>query len=76
MKNKRWNDMPRLQKIAALIAVSVQFSLLATAQVDITRRPAEEINGPKWLWRVIMFVNFLGPIAYFLFGRKRSAHPA
>lgn len=76
MAKKRWNELARPQRIAALVAVSVQLSLLATAQVDILRRPAAEINGSKLFWRLVVFINFLGPMAYFLFGRKRKAHPA
>ena len=51
----------------------VQFALLAAALADIHRRPAEEINGSKWLWSVVAFANFMGigPITYFVFGRKR-----
>ena len=53
----------------------VQFALLAAALADIYRRPAEEINGSKWLWSAAALVNFMGigPIAYFAFGRKRTA---
>jgi hypothetical protein len=49
----------------------VQLGLLATALVDIYRRPAGEIRGRKRLWVAAAFVNFVGPISYFLFGRKR-----
>lgn len=51
-----------------------QFALLAAALADIRRRPADEINGSKWLWRAVAMVNFLGigPIIYFIFGRKRA----
>jgi len=52
----------------------VQFVLLAAALADIHRRPAEEINGIKWLWSAVALVTFMGigPIAYFLFGRNRA----
>jgi hypothetical protein len=76
MEKKRWNSLTKPKKIAALVAVSVQLSLLAAAQVDMTRRSAAEINGSKLFWRLVVFINFLGPMAYFLFGRKRTAHPA
>jgi hypothetical protein len=51
-----------------------QFALLAAALVDIHRRPAEEINGSKWVWSAVALVNFMGigPLVYFLFGRKRA----
>jgi hypothetical protein len=45
--------------------------LLAAALADIYRRPAEEIRGDKRLWAVVAFVNFVGPVSYFLFGRRR-----
>jgi hypothetical protein len=38
------------------------------ALVDLARRPAA--NGPRWLWAlIIIFVNIIGPILYFLIGR-------
>jgi phospholipase D-like protein len=52
----------------------IQLALLAAALTDIHRRPAEQINGSKWLWSAAAFINFMGigPIAYFVFGRKRA----
>lgn len=52
------------------MTISVQVSLFLTALTDIYRRPAEEIRGNKWLWVAASFVNFVGPISYFLFGRR------
>jgi hypothetical protein len=42
----------------------------AAALWDIWHRPVDEINGDWRLWTLASFVNFVGPIAYFLFGRK------
>ena len=50
---------------------AAQLALLAAAQRDISRRPAEQIRGPKALWRLATLVNFIGPGSYFAFGRKR-----
>lgn len=34
---------------------------------------AEETNGPKWLWvLIILFVSLFGPILYFVLGRKQQ----
>ncbi|WP_245627898.1 PLDc N-terminal domain-containing protein [Actinomadura oligospora] len=52
-------------------AVVVQWVLAVAALVDLWRRPAEGVRGPKRVWRVAAFVNFAGPVAYFLFGRKK-----
>ena len=54
----------------------VQFSLFAAALWDIRRRPAAQVRGPKALWTAAAFVNFVGPISYFAFGRKRAASPS
>ena len=50
----------------------MQVTLLAAALWDISHRPAAGINGSKRAWTAASFVNFIGPIAYFLFGRKRA----
>ena len=48
----------------------IQVSLMIAALVDIYRRPAEEINGSKAMWTGLAFINTVGPIAYFVKGRK------
>lgn len=73
-RNKKWGDLTARQKVPFILRGIVQMALLAAALADIYRRPAEEIRGGKWLWSAVAFVNFMGigPIAYFLFGRKRG----
>jgi hypothetical protein len=58
------------QYIPLLIpVVLIQLGLLIFALVDLLRR--EKTNGPKWVWGlVIVLVNFIGPIIYFVAGRK------
>ncbi len=72
--NKRWSDLTAREKTPFVVRGTVQFALLAAALVDIHRRPAEEIRGSRWLWSVMALVNFMGigPIAYFIFGRKHA----
>ena len=51
--------------------VVIQLALMITALVDLVRR--EQTRGPKWVWAlVIVLVNFIGPIVYFVFGRKEE----
>jgi hypothetical protein len=47
--------------------------LLVATLVDIRRRPADQIKGSKRMWSALAFVNIIGPIAYFVFGRRRGA---
>lgn len=49
--------------------VLLQWGLLLAALIDLVRR--ERTRGPKWAWAlVIVLVNIVGPIVYFLFGRE------
>jgi hypothetical protein len=58
------------QLLPLLIPVAIiQIALMAVALVDLVRR--ERTKGPKWAWvLVIVVVNFIGPIIYFLLGRE------
>ncbi len=49
--------------------VAIQLGLMVFALLDLARR--ERTRGPKWLWAVvIVFFNFIGPIAYLMLGRE------
>jgi hypothetical protein len=49
----------------------VQLGLLGAALADLRQRAPDQINGPRRMWVAVAFVNFVGPLAYFAFGRKR-----
>ena len=70
-KQKDWSDLTQLQKTVIVVLGIVQVALLAIAQWDIHTRPEEEIRGNKWIWTAVAFVNFVGPITYFIVGRSR-----
>lgn len=72
MARKRWSDLSDREKTAILVMASVQISLAATAWIDLARRPAELVRGPKPAWALGIAVNFVGPISYFAFGRLRA----
>ena len=49
----------------------IQLALIVFALLDLARR--ENTRGPKWVWAlVILFVNMIGPIIYFLVGRDEA----
>jgi len=51
--------------------ILIELALLITALVDLIRR--EKTRGPKWAWvLVIVLLNFIGPIIYFVAGRKEE----
>lgn len=55
----------------ALVApiIVIQAILMVVALVDLIR--IEKTTGPKWIWAIlIVFLNTIGPILYFVIGRR------
>jgi hypothetical protein len=48
----------------------VETAFTATALVDLARRPARQVRGPKQLWLLGCFVQPVGPLAYLTLGRR------
>jgi hypothetical protein len=71
-KQLTWKNMDSGQKTAVLVTGTIQMILAATAWRDLAKRSAPQINGPKGLWAVIIAVNWIGPIAYFIGGRRKG----
>ncbi|RNE49176.1 PLDc N-terminal domain-containing protein [Corynebacterium alimapuense] len=56
---------------AGLAALTIADVVAKTAVlIDIYRRPAEDIRGPKWVWVLAQALNGVGPASYWMFGRK------
>ena len=68
---KRWADMSPGQRTGTIVLAAVECAILVLALLDLRRRPAIEIRGSKLIWVLATFVQPFGPIAYFIFGRKR-----
>ena len=71
MSDKKWSDLTPAQQMGVGLLGALEVGLFVSAQVDLTRRKPHQVNGPKTLWRVLSFVNFIGPLAYFAVGRRR-----
>lgn len=51
--------------------IIIQFILVIVALIDWAK--VQNTNGSKWLWFIIIiFLNIIGPILYFLFGRRQQ----
>jgi hypothetical protein len=74
MQRKRWRDLTQTQWRAIGALAVVQVSLLVAALRDLRRRSDEELRGTRRIWTLASFVNFVGPLAYFLWGRRRQDH--
>lgn len=68
---KKWSEFTPTEQRLMVVGGLVQLTLMVSAQRDISKRPAEAIRGPKWLWRLVSMINFVGPVAYFAVGRRR-----
>jgi hypothetical protein len=68
---KKWSDLDPKEQRAIVAVGTAQVGLLVAALIDLWRRPAAKVRGSKRLWAPALFVNFIGPISYFAFGRKR-----
>jgi hypothetical protein len=70
---RQWSELSeRTRRLLAITAVAEGILKLA-ALIDIKRRPASQIRGPKWLWAtVVAVVGSAGvlPISYFVLGRR------
>ena len=67
------NELNELNQYLPLIIpiLVVQIALVVIALLDLSQR--KSTWGPKWVWViVILFVNLLGPLIYFLVGREKS----
>ena len=69
----RWANLSGGQRRLLVAAATAEATLKIAALIDIQRRPASQIRGPKALWRSAMVVNLLGPLSYFIIGRRRPA---
>ncbi|WP_432477302.1 PLD nuclease N-terminal domain-containing protein [Nocardioides sp. GXQ0305] len=70
MATRQWSDLSSGQKRAVYVAGAVETVLTLAALVDLARRPAVDVRGPKAAWAVAAFVQPVGPVAYFLAGRR------
>jgi hypothetical protein len=67
---KKWSDLTPTQQRLICVAGAVELVLTTVALRDLAERPAEQVRGPKALWRLGAFVQPVGPIAYLTVGRR------
>jgi hypothetical protein len=74
MARKQWSDLSERTRRLLTITVVAEGILKLAALIDLKRRPASQVRGPKWLWATVLaIVSSAGvvPISYFVFGRRR-----
>jgi hypothetical protein len=71
---RQWSELSPRTRGLLIAAAVVEGILKLAALIDIKRRPASEIRGPKWIGAaVVAVVSSAGvvPISYFVFGRRQ-----
>jgi hypothetical protein len=70
---RQWSDLSvGTRRLLAITAVAEAILKLA-ALIDLKRRPASQVRGPKWVWATaVTVVSSAGvvPISYFVLGRR------
>lgn len=68
----KWQDMTRGQRAFVVVGAGIEIALTTVAVVDLARRPAEQVRGPKVGWLLGCVIQPVGPIAYLTLGRRRT----
>ena len=71
---KQWRDLSEQNRRLLIAAAVAEGVLKVAALIDIKRRPASQIPGPKWVWAaMVAVVSSAGvvPVSYFVVGRRQ-----
>jgi hypothetical protein len=63
------------QRTLVVVGVAAETAFKMAALVDLKRRRADQVRGPKWAWAAALaMVSSFGllPAAYFVLGRRRD----
>jgi hypothetical protein len=71
---KQWSDLSPGTRRLLTVAAVIEGILKLAALIDIKRRPASQIRGPRWMWATaVAVISSAGivPISYFVVGRRQ-----
>jgi hypothetical protein len=68
---KHFDERSRAEQLAIVALTFGAASLVASAERDLQRRPAEQVRGSKTLWRLLC-LNAIGAAVYFCWGRRNA----
>ena len=70
---RQWSDLSQRTRRLLIGAGVAEGILKVAALIDLKRRPATQVRGPKWIWATVLaVVGSAGvlPISYFVLGRR------
>ena len=60
-------------KQAAVVGLTAwNIWLIVLSQRSLNHTSAEQLRGPKPMWRLLCLTNTVGPLAYFRWGRRQA----
>ncbi|MGZ9584752.1 PLD nuclease N-terminal domain-containing protein [Paenibacillus marinisediminis] len=64
-----WESLDQVPWAAIAPLIVIQLVLVIFALISLVR--ADRVNGPKWMWALIIVLGqMFGSIVYFIFGKK------
>ena len=72
---RRWSDLSERSRRLIIATAIGEAILKAAVLIDIRRRPASQIRGPKGMWIVVAVIlnsAGVGSLSYFAFGRRQD----
>jgi hypothetical protein len=72
---KRWSDLSSRQRTFVVLLGAAETVLKIVMLLDLRKRPADQVRGPKRLWAATALLGTAGlaPLAYLFFGRRRAS---
>ena len=71
-----WAGLSKARRMGVVALTAFEVVATSAAALDLLRRPATLVRGPKALWWPAIFVQPAGSIAYLTWGRiLRSSEP-
>jgi len=72
-QKQKWSDLTPRQQRLIIAGSAVELVLTTLALVDLARRPAAQVRGPKLAWLAGCVIQPFGPVAYLVLGRRSLA---
>lgn len=71
MTKTPFGQRPTHEQVEIVGFIALSLAVVAVAQNDLRRRPADQIRGRKIVWQLLS-LNALGALIYLCWGRVRS----
>ncbi|GAA4322927.1 DUF4808 domain-containing protein [Klenkia terrae] len=71
----RWRDLEPATRTTLLVVGGTQLSLAVSAWTDLRRCPPDQVRGAKLPWVLVIAISWVGPLAWFRWGRRRTGRP-